>query len=57
VLHILARAERELTPGRGVLVVLDHDREVHSPLELGPQWLVTPGEIGGGRERSTGWSR
>ncbi len=41
-----AGAEGELTPGRGVRVVLDHDRQTDALLQVGLEWLVAPGEVG-----------
>ena len=46
VVDVVAGAEGELAPRRGVGVVLDDDRQVDALLELGPEVDVAPGDVG-----------
>ena len=47
VVDVLAGAEGELAPRRGVGVVLHHDRQVDARLQLGLEVEVAPREVGG----------
>ena len=54
VVDVLAGAEGELAPGRGVRVVLDDDRQVDPLLEVGLEVHVAPGEVGREHHRRPG---
>ena len=54
VVDVVAGAELELAPGRGVRVVLDDDGQAERRLEVGLQVEVAPGQVGGEQHDGAG---